>query len=290
VTEGIQPGIGHTLREAREARGLGIAEVAEKLKLTARQIEALENEDYGRLPALVFVRGFIRNYARLLDISPESLLGAGKDLSITTETITAPTEGLKLGASPIKRWVLLPLAGFALFLLLVAGLYTWLKRGEEAYVANPPAMQPIDQPITLPQAITPTVEATPLATPLPTPLPSAVATPAAAPTRPPLPTHLPLPATPTPSPPPAPAAQTARPVAESTLQFQADEDAWIEVVSGDNRRFARLMRAGELVTLRGVPPFNMVVGNAAHVRMGYNSRAIDLRPYIGDKVARLTLE
>jgi cytoskeleton protein RodZ len=42
------------------------SDVAAKLKLTARQIEALEQEDFSHLPSEVFVRGFVRNYARLV--------------------------------------------------------------------------------------------------------------------------------------------------------------------------------------------------------------------------------
>ena len=50
--------LGILLRAKREQKQLSIGEVSERLKLPARQIEALENGDYNSLPEPVFVRGF----------------------------------------------------------------------------------------------------------------------------------------------------------------------------------------------------------------------------------------
>ena len=60
--------LGAKLREAREKRGFSIGEVAERLKLPARQIEGLESGNYENMPELVFVRGFLRTYGRFLDL------------------------------------------------------------------------------------------------------------------------------------------------------------------------------------------------------------------------------
>lgn len=66
--------MGDTLRRTREAQGLSISEVANALKLNARQIEALESGRFAQLPGLAFTRGFLRNYARLLKIDAAPLL------------------------------------------------------------------------------------------------------------------------------------------------------------------------------------------------------------------------
>lgn len=66
--------IGQKLAQAREALGLSIGEVAERLKLSARQIEALEQDDYTNLPEPVFVRGFLRSYARFLNLDEASIV------------------------------------------------------------------------------------------------------------------------------------------------------------------------------------------------------------------------
>ena len=66
--------VGKTLREAREQLGLSVNEVANRIKFAPRQIESLEADDYARLPEAAFVRGFVRSYARLLELDPARLL------------------------------------------------------------------------------------------------------------------------------------------------------------------------------------------------------------------------
>jgi cytoskeleton protein RodZ len=68
--------VGPALRELRVQRGWSIVDVSARLKFAPRQIEALENEEWSELPRGSSLRGFLRNYARLLDIDPEPLLTA----------------------------------------------------------------------------------------------------------------------------------------------------------------------------------------------------------------------
>ena len=67
---------GALLREARERLGLSIADAAAHTKLAPRQIEALEADDYQHLPEMAFVRGFVRSYAKLLQLDVLPLLAA----------------------------------------------------------------------------------------------------------------------------------------------------------------------------------------------------------------------
>ncbi len=67
---------GATLRAAREATGLSVPEIAARLKLTVRLIEAIEANDRRRFPPTVYLRGYVRNYARLLGLDPEPLIEA----------------------------------------------------------------------------------------------------------------------------------------------------------------------------------------------------------------------
>ena len=62
------------MRSMREARRISVNEVSQRLKFSVRQIEALEAEDWERLPGGVSLRGFVRNYARYLEADVESLL------------------------------------------------------------------------------------------------------------------------------------------------------------------------------------------------------------------------
>ncbi|WP_042831820.1 helix-turn-helix domain-containing protein, partial [Xanthomonas citri] len=72
-----EKGCGQHLREAREAAGLSVDEVAGKLRMPAHVVHALEQEDWQRLGASVFVRGQLRSYARLLQVDLEPLLRQG---------------------------------------------------------------------------------------------------------------------------------------------------------------------------------------------------------------------
>lgn len=71
-----EEGLGQRLRRAREARGLSCHEVAAALHLGVNMIEALELNDSDKLPGPVFVQGYLRKYARLLEIPEDSILQA----------------------------------------------------------------------------------------------------------------------------------------------------------------------------------------------------------------------
>jgi cytoskeleton protein RodZ len=69
------PGLGATLRAEREKKGLSLDQIASVTKLRRQLIDALENEAWGKLPHPVFVRGFIRTYAKILGADEKNLLG-----------------------------------------------------------------------------------------------------------------------------------------------------------------------------------------------------------------------
>ena len=66
--------VGQTLRAAREAQRFSQEQVAETLRLEPAAIVALEEERWERFPALVYARGHLASYARLLGIEPAALL------------------------------------------------------------------------------------------------------------------------------------------------------------------------------------------------------------------------
>lgn len=66
--------IGSLLRQAREQRGLSLADVEEQTKIRSKYLEALENENFDKLPGQVYVRGFLKTYARFLDLDANDLL------------------------------------------------------------------------------------------------------------------------------------------------------------------------------------------------------------------------
>lgn len=66
--------LGETLQHARMARGVTLEEAERTTRISRRYLEALENENFGLLPAPVYARGFLRTYARYLGLEPADLL------------------------------------------------------------------------------------------------------------------------------------------------------------------------------------------------------------------------
>lgn len=298
--------IGDALRAAREAKGWAVQDAANRLRLMVRQVEAMESEDYAALGQPVFARGFVRNYARLLGIDPEPLL------TRMSESGAAPAEKADTGsyspetASGISPVLIGALVVLALLLAIPAAIYLWLNSGEDEAHSSVPAGQSASQaPLSSQPESTPALPAVPSVAPdtaahaAPTPVPAPVA---------PKPEAVPLskpaqePAQPKPGSPSAPAADAAAPEASAnpylpanfrhkSIRLQFDQDAWVQIKDGNGRTiYSTLNKAGSTVELSGKPPFDFVVGNAANVRMTYSGRPFDIKPYIGETVARFTLE
>jgi cytoskeleton protein RodZ len=85
-----------------------------------------------------------------------------------------------------------------------------------------------------------------------------------------------------------PAAKRAG-VVEVKMVF--DTQSWVEVRDREDRIvFSQLNPAGAVQIVQGLPPLNVVIGNASGVRVTYNGRQVDLAPHTKIEVARLTLE
>jgi cytoskeleton protein RodZ len=117
---------GERLKRERELREVTLEEITAHTRIGPRFLEALENEDWGKLPGGVFNRGFVRSVARYLGLDEESLLGE-YDLAHGTPII--PTNERREDRIPSPpKWVPLAItlgAIFLLILLLVGGRYAW---------------------------------------------------------------------------------------------------------------------------------------------------------------------
>ena len=75
---GVEPpredSVGEILARTRAARGFTLEDVAQQLKFGSRQLEALEQDRFDRLPSGTFARGMVRSYARLLKLDADALL------------------------------------------------------------------------------------------------------------------------------------------------------------------------------------------------------------------------
>lgn len=77
--------VGEQLRRAREANALSIKGVADKTKMRADHVTALEEGNYGVFVAPVYIRGFVRTYGRLVKLDEATLLTALDDELSKTE-------------------------------------------------------------------------------------------------------------------------------------------------------------------------------------------------------------
>lgn len=67
-------GIGEQLRTAREAKGLSISDIEKATKIQGRYLEAIENNEFDKLPGDFYVRAFIRQYAQVVGLDGKELL------------------------------------------------------------------------------------------------------------------------------------------------------------------------------------------------------------------------
>lgn len=117
---------GQRLLCARERAGLTEQEVAKHLKLPKRYIDAIELDDYGRLPGASYARGYIRNYCRLLGIPSGEIvelfnsLVAESDIYLETAAAVEPSSFLQVWRTINLQWHLYALASLAVLLLVLA--------------------------------------------------------------------------------------------------------------------------------------------------------------------------
>jgi cytoskeleton protein RodZ len=307
--EDLGSGSGARLREAREARRMDIVQVANELRLSARNIEALEAEDLSQLPEPSYICGYLRSYAKLLGLPSDEILdnfpGVRGYLASVKSTVM-PTRMVVRSEEASRQ---APLPGFTpANVVMVAGaavmavvLIMQLRDDDAPAPAEQPAVaQPSPEPVaaTPPATAVPAESAPAVATPEPLPAATPVAAPSVAPVTPtaelarPDVVQTPPAQSQSPEPAEAPVAQPAPGAAPtpSKLVLEFRGESWLEVHDGNNRRLAReLVPAGESRTLSGLAPFNVVLGAGSAVDIRYNDVVYDMRRYARAKMVILTI-
>ena len=274
--DGIAPNM--RLSQARQVQNLTTAEVARRLKLSVWQVEALESGHYQQLPGPVFVRGFIRNYARLLGLDPEALVQSISGLvpEAPQHLESAEPRDIPFPAAETRRWPRYAVAAGVVVALLA--VYEFYFSEERASVETAPPSVAAVAPVPETQPAAPATKAR-----------ETPAKPAAAPTPAGPPRAAPASA-PTPTSAAPPRERVAHPD-DRELRFVFEEESWVEIRDrNDQTIFSQLNRAGTTRRVSGLPPLHIVVGNAQGVRMTYAGREIDLARHTRIDVARLTLE
>ena len=138
--------IGSLLRSTRLARGLTIVDVTHAIKFGARQIEALERDDFDKLPGATFVRGVIRSYGKFLGLEESQLLDLlGRQLAPVESEVQAPEDtGATIPVTSERRsalpWMALVVMLAAIGVAL-ATFFDW-PSSDKAKLAHGPKVQP----------------------------------------------------------------------------------------------------------------------------------------------------
>ncbi|WP_374421681.1 helix-turn-helix domain-containing protein [Chromobacterium sp.] len=294
--------VGARLKAAREAAGMGLGEVADRLKLSMRQLEAIERDDFAILPGATFVRGFVRNYARFLQIDPEPLMhaldrqfpSAVNDVANLVrdgghDSQPQPTETLESsgGGGSSGKWIIA-----LLVLAALGGGVAWLASNHESDSRQAGGESSV--PLASELASAPSGEASApmlaIDAPASTPVVAPVAVPASAPQAVKIVNAA---SAPVQSAPPAakPQASAAAAASGKLVLTVKDAEAWVSVVDATGKKLVfQTLQPGSTQEAVGTPPFKLVIGNAAQVAVNFNGQAVDLSDKIRGTTAKLELK
>lgn len=293
-------GPGGRLKKARLAAGFDLERMAAQLHITPGQVSALEADQYESFAARVFVRGYLRNYARVVGEPVDAVLAQFDHLWPDGEGVAQlkrvgserPQLGSGHGIVRLVSWALL-LGIVVLFLVWWAG-YLQIHDGDLLPIDGDGTEQPASVPAepAAPTAVAPGEVSLP-------PSPTAIS-PVAEPATPPDaaaevdPVQDEAPAAP-PSQDAATDAQTpAEPAAVPDLAPQVvlslTGPCWLQVIDASGKyRLTGEYKAGFREVLGGTPPYRILLGNAPAATLTVDGQPVDLAPHSRGQVARLTL-
>src|SRR5450830_1817974 len=295
VPESLQVGLeplGEVLLAARNAKNLTQKDVADNLRLSLKQIDALETNAFDLLPDAMITRGFIRNYARFLDVDAEPLLASYRarvpDKSLNTLKVQSSMNQVVL-TKESQPWLKYILASILVLLFLLSWFFYMdymPKPAKKAVAVATDKAAPANAPVTisLPEIALPAAERTPEASD------AVVGTELAKP-------NVSIDAT---------SAAVSKPVAMATLNdannaapsvatkkvsMSFSEQTWVSVTNKSGKViFEKMQAAGSTGDFDGEPPFNVVIGNAKATKLMYLGKPVDLVPTTKSNVVHITLQ
>ena len=279
--------VGDTLRRTRLKRNLQLEEISNELKISTRILQAIENDQYDKLPGGVFAKSFVRQYARLLGLDEEEIAGRMQQAMGPGEDIQQVPERPKPGSvAPIQvpkvdewetvgdkrfRWSgWLSAAVLVAVMVVCSAVYTWMQRPKAPVTAqaSPSAHSAV-----------PSVTA-----PTPSPVEPAAAPPQAAEQKPAeqMPAEQkPAEQRPEEQQPAEPAAVPAaarvappNPDATVRVEITADEAVWVRARADGKYAFSATMEGHTTRTVEGVKEVNLLLGNAGGVTISLNGKPI----------------
>lgn len=259
--------LGQQLREAREAHAYSVAEVAERLFLNSNQVNDIEEAQYQRLPAEVFVKGYLRAYAKLLDIDPEQIVNQYQPPQVAAplpEPVAEPEPPKKplRDRLPDTSTTLVFGALGALVLLFLVSVIYFSTDGDS-----------------LPEEAAPETSAEPAAEQS-SRAPGITITPSL----------LALDGDNYGSSDGGGMAEPRSSIEPAALEMQFTDDCWVEVRDASRKLLlADMRRAGDIERVQGEPPYTVVLGTSHAVALRYQGRFVPVIPDAGKLSAQLVI-
>jgi len=255
------PGVGERLRDARVEAGLSVPDVASRLRMQIRVVEALEAGDWARLGAPVFVRGQLRSYLRLLGL-PASLAD-----TVSDATSSAPPALTPRTYTPPMQRMLDKAMGRAVYVVITALIAVPVWVATRSHVDN---SRPVETAsLGLDGNIQTPAEASRPARP--TPVTASLGA---------LPKRAPV----------VPAASESVADAGAGLVMRFSGDSWIEVIGPDGAQVEQaLVQAGQERRFDAGTVSRVKLGNATAVEVSSGGDVQDLSRFQRANVARFTV-
>jgi cytoskeleton protein RodZ len=281
---------GATLKARRIELGYTLDKVSAQLKLTPRQIDAIENERFDELPGNTFVRGFVRNYARFLDLPMAPLL-AHLETCLPLERQQAALPRVNEDASVLmgggggRSPLVLVLVVLAAFAVGVGGVVWYLQQpAQPELVASAtvelPKVVVIEEASAVASAVA--VEgqvASVVATEAASVVSAIALKPASAPVV-------------KASAPVVKASEIAAlPATKGELSIAVQQDSWVQVQDATGAKLvSELLKPGVVKSVAGVAPYRLKIGNAPHTQLTFRNQVVDLSSYTRGDVATFELK
>lgn len=306
--------LGEVLSAARIAKKLTQQDVSDNLRFSLKQIDALENNVFSALPDAMITRGFIRNYARLLELDAEPLLASyrGRMPNKQPNTLAVQSSMREVQLTKDNQPWLKYILGSILVLLFLLAWFFYMdyqpdtvnvpaeKTPEAVVEVKPPVEVPLPE-IALPAAerqfdestaningaeispVNPEVANVTATQPqIDAGLPPEVKNGVAAATTPAVQPSLPIKPLQ-----PNPVADLNR----KNVSMSVTEQTWISATDKSGKVvFEKMMAAGSAESFDGTPPFNLVIGNANATKLMFSGQPVDLTALTKSNVARVRLE
>ncbi|MGB7933660.1 MAG: helix-turn-helix domain-containing protein, partial [Gammaproteobacteria bacterium] len=145
-------GLGWRLVKAREAQGLTITVAANKLRLSAATLQALESNRYEDLPEPIFVRGYLRAYARLLEMDQKVLIAEYNQLVDTLGPVLMPTTKVRRQATARASYIR---GAIALIVVVLLGSWWYSRLKHDVPVQSQTVSSEAEQPASSASVIPP---------------------------------------------------------------------------------------------------------------------------------------